>query len=403
MTLLEAAARRMDGAAPAAGARTPAASPFRVEVISDIDAASRAWLSLEVSGVVTPYQTLGWQRAAIATLDRDARPRLVVVRDRSGGVAALLPFVVRSGRGLTVASFAGGKHANYNMGLFAPDAIAALTAEAMRGVLRDAAAEADIDLFALRNQPAVWAGRPNPMALLPHQPAANGAWRADLIPDADAFVAKLMSSESRKKLRHKERKLAEIGPVAYIEALTPEEARRLLDAFLAQKQARFAAMGVANPFAAEEALAFLEAAAVRPLSGGPPAPVALHGLTVGGRPAAVFGGVAHGGRFSGMFTSFDTAPEIARYSPGDLLLLYLVRRMCARGLSGFDLGVGDAGYKSDYCPIREEIFDSFLPVTAKGRVAAAAFSAAYRVKAAAAARSGRLKPLMRSLLSFGRR
>jgi CelD/BcsL family acetyltransferase involved in cellulose biosynthesis len=381
--------------ASAPAAKALAGQTWQVDVSEDVTAISRAWLSLEMSGLATPYQTLGWQRAALSTLDANATPLLVTFRDRHGKTAGLLPLVKTRKTGVSIAMFPGGKHANYNMGLFAPGTAERLTAVDLQAVLASAAGQAGVDLFVFRNQPHIWAGITNPMARLPHQPAASSAWRADLMADADAFVASLMSSESRKKLRHKERKLAEIGPLAYVEASTPAEARDLLAAFLAQKKLRFAAMGITNPFDDPAALAFLEQAAAVPLEGGPPAPVALYALKTGDRVVAVFGGVIHGGRFCGMFTSFDAAPDVARSSPGDLLILHLVRTMCARGLTAFDLGVGDAAYKSDYCKIREELFDSFLPMTATGRLASIALSTAYRLKAGAARHKATLKPLRR--------
>jgi CelD/BcsL family acetyltransferase involved in cellulose biosynthesis len=393
MTLLETMTRR---AAPVPAA-TSAGPDWRVETTSDIDGVARAWLSLEVSGIATPYQTLGWQRAALTALHPGAKPLIVVLRDPRGATAGLLPLIVARKSGVAVAFFPGGKHANYNMGLFTPEAARQITADSLRKALREAAAVAGIDVFAFRNQPRAWRGFMNPLALLPHQATASGAWRADLTADADAFVGSLMSSESRKKLRHKERKLAEIGPLAYVEASTPAEARALLVAFLAQKKARFAAMGITNPFDQPEAVAFLEQSAVRPLEEGPPAPVSLFGLKVGERVAAVFGGVVHGGRFSGMFTSFDSAADVGRHSPGDLLILHLVREMCARGLTAFDLGVGDAAYKSDYCKVREELFDSFLPMTFKGRAAALVLAGGYRLKARAASRKDLVQPIRKLL------
>jgi CelD/BcsL family acetyltransferase involved in cellulose biosynthesis len=389
MTMLDTITRRdAPPAAPRAEERE-----WRIETTGDIAAVSRAWLSLEMSGLATPYQTLGWQRAALATLDGTSRPLFVTLRDRRGATVGLLPLVVRQKAGVAIATFPGGKHANYNMGLFTADAAERLSRENLSATLAAVAADAAVDLFVFRNQPMAWRGTENPMARLPRQPSASGAWRAELMSDADAFIASLMSSESRKKLRHKERKLAEFGPLAYVEAGTPDEAQALLEAFLIQKKARFAAMGIANPFDQPEALAFLVHAAVRPLDGGPPAPVSLFGLRAGDRIVAVFGGVIHGGRFCGMFTSFDAAPDVARCSPGDLLILHLVRTMCARGLSAFDLGVGDAAYKSDYCPIREELFDSFLPMTAKGNAAALLLRSAYGLKTVAARYRHRLRPL----------
>jgi CelD/BcsL family acetyltransferase involved in cellulose biosynthesis len=265
----------------------------------------------------------------------------------------------------------------------------------VRSALAQAARSAGVDLFVLNGLPAEWRGAANPLLLLPHGPAAARAWRADLGPDGDAFVASLMSSESRKKLRHKERRLADIGPVDYAEAATPDEAENVLKVFLAQKKERFAALGLPDPFDDPTVVRFLHDAAVAPLAAGPPAPVSLFTLRVGDRVVAVFGGAIHGGRFSGMFTSFDADPQIAKFSPGDLLLLHLVKTMCARGLSAFDLGAGDAGYKGDYCRIPEPLFHCVLPVTARGRIAAAGFTAAIAAKSAAKRHGAILRPLRR--------
>lgn len=391
MTLLDTMSRRV--APPAADEAI--GQGWRVEMSSDLDGSSRGWLSLEVSGLATPYQTLGWQRAALGALHPGSKPLVMTLRDKRGATIGLLPLVVTRRAGVAVAAFPGGKHANYNMGLFTPDAARTLTATSMKAVLREAAAQAGIDLLAFRSQPLEWGGIRNPMSLLPHQMSASGAWRADLVADGEAYIASIMSSESRKKLRHKERKLGELGQVSYMEAATPADARELLAAFCVQKKARFKAMGIANPFDAPEVLTFLNQAAVLPLADGPPAPLSLFALKIGERVAAVFGGVIHGSRFSGMFTSFDASPDVSRYSPGDLLILHLVKTMCARGLTTFDLGVGDAAYKSDYCPVREDLFDSFLPMTIKGGAAAAVLSAAYRLKAQAARHKNVLKPLLR--------
>jgi CelD/BcsL family acetyltransferase involved in cellulose biosynthesis len=378
MTLVETMTRRFT--APAAGRASDAR--WRVDVAADVESVSRAWLSLEMSGLSTPYQTLGWQRAALASLNAGETPCIVTIRDLAGETQALIPLVIARRAGMRIAAFPGGKHANYNMGLFTERASAELTAGDMRQVLGRAAKAAGIDLYVFRNQPETWRGLGNPIARLPHQRSASSAWRAELVPDPDAFVASLMSSESRKKLRHKERRLGEIGALSYVEAATPDEARALLDAFLLQKKDRFAALRIRNPFDDPAALAFLDRAAVQPLADGPPAPITLFALKVGERIAAVFGGIVHGGRFSGMFTSFDAAPDLGRHSPGDLLILHLVRTMCARGLTAFDLGVGDAAYKSDYCKVREELFDSVLPMTLKGRVAALAMANGLKLKTA---------------------
>ncbi|HLN09076.1 MAG TPA: GNAT family N-acetyltransferase, partial [Xanthobacteraceae bacterium] len=63
--------------------------------------------------------------------------------------------------------------------------------------------------------------------------------------------------------------------------------------------------------------------------------------------------------------------ELAHESPGQLLLFNLVRMCCERGLTTFDLGVGEATFKQLFCDEPEPLFDSFLPLTPLGALAAA--------------------------------
>src|SRR5690606_39534326 len=64
-------------------------------------------------------------------------------------------------------------------------------------------------------------------------------------------------------------------------------------------------------------------------------------LAAGERIVATYGAAISAERFCGMFTSFDTAEDVFRWSPGDLMLHHLVGLMSARGLKVFDLGVGE--------------------------------------------------------------
>ena len=51
-----------------------------------------------------------------------------------------------------------------------------------------------------------------------------------------------------------------------------------------------------------------------------------------------------------------------------------------RGVASFDIGVGRADYKSFFCKEAEPLYDTFLPLTPRGRLAAPAFRAAYAAK-----------------------
>ncbi|MEI9916279.1 MAG: GNAT family N-acetyltransferase [Methylovirgula sp.] len=108
----------------------------------------------------------------------------------------------------------------------------------------------------------------------------------------------------------------------------------------------------------------------------------LYGLALGGRIIATYIGAAHRGHFSAMVNSFDSDPEIAKSSPGDLLLMKLVAAQCTDDRTSFDLGIGEARYKMTYCDIKVPLFDVVVPLGARGYAVAARQAICSRLKTA---------------------
>ncbi|MFT3953077.1 MAG: GNAT family N-acetyltransferase [Piscinibacter sp.] len=181
-------------------------------------------------------------------------------------------------------------------------------------------------------------------------------------------------------MRKKERALAEHGAVTFRRARDAADVERFADLFLAWKAARFRELGIANVFEAPGTRAFMIEAATTGLAEGRPV-IELSALMVGEEPVALFGGTVAGGRFSGMFNAMTSGP-LTRESPGELLLHHLIRDCCARGLAVFDLGAGEAQYKSNLCDGVDPLFDQFIAVTWKGRLAAGLEALAMRAKRA---------------------
>jgi CelD/BcsL family acetyltransferase involved in cellulose biosynthesis len=151
-------------------------------------------------------------------------------------------------------------------------------------------------------------------------------------------------------------------------AETEAEAETVLDAFFRQKAQRLDALGITNPFALPRTQRFLREAARSGLARGTPA-LEIWALWAGDRVAAAFGGCSDGHRLSGTFISFEPDPVMMRSSPGELLVRDLVRASCKRGLTIFDLGIGDEGYKRHYCPQVEPRIETVLAVTLAGQIA----------------------------------
>jgi CelD/BcsL family acetyltransferase involved in cellulose biosynthesis len=105
----------------------------------------------------------------------------------------------------------------------------------------------------------------------------------------------------------------------------------------------------------------------------------IHALECDEEIIALFAGVADGHRFSMMFNTY-TMSEHSRFSPGLILMRNIIDHYSARGYRALDLGIGSDDYKRMFCRDDEPIFDSFIPLNKRGRIAAAAMSVACRGK-----------------------
>jgi CelD/BcsL family acetyltransferase involved in cellulose biosynthesis len=370
------------------GASHRAERPFaRVEVCEALEDGRLPWTMLAQEAPASPYQSFDFARTWFATIGAasGATPLIVVARDESGRPVALLPFA-RAARGpLRFAVFLGGRDSNFNLGLFRPggawsrgDVAALLAAAATQAAPR-------LDAFLLCNQPLSWRGIANPLATSEPQPSPSFAYASALPGDFSAWLDARASKEAKKKLRKKRARLEATAPLVHSCAAGPQEIDRALAAFHAERRARTAALGAPDPYASAAAHEFLAQLA----RGGA---LELHMLSHGGRVIAVFGALPGAERLSGLFIGHESDPEIARSSPGEIMVHAVVADAIARGFAEFDLGVGEARYKDEACEIVVPLFDSAFAVTLKGRLAAWAFLAARRAKRVAK-RSPRLKAL----------
>ncbi|MBA4335645.1 MAG: GNAT family N-acetyltransferase, partial [Methylobacterium sp.] len=365
--------------APVARAQDAAKSWSSLSVVEEIAALAQDWRALEDRALVTPYQAYGWVRPFTDTVGAAERMafRYAVLRDAGGAALAILPLVITRRSGIRFAEFIGGKHANYHMGIYDPAFAAGLNAAGARLMLAEiGAAIGGLDAFIFVNQPTQWQGVPNPLAQLAGGPSPSGAYKLALVPgDGEGSLRRSMSSHAHKKLKNKRNRFVTYGPSEMVRARTPAEIARVIDAFLRQKAARFAMMGIADPFAPPAVRRFLERGAQA--EGDRPPVLELYSLDVAGQSVATYVGAVHAGRFSGMATSFAMDSEVAKTSPGEILLVDLIRLKSRDGITVFDLGVGEARYKTTICDERDDLVDSFLPLTARGH-AFALFSRAKR-------------------------
>jgi CelD/BcsL family acetyltransferase involved in cellulose biosynthesis len=352
----------------------------RVEVFDDLAAAEPFWRALERDAWATPYQRFdllaAWHRH-VGTR-KGIVPFIVVGFDGGGRPLFLWPFGRKQTGPWRLAGFLGSKHASFNIGLWRRDLAAAISEDEVRNLLtRSAAGRAQVDLFTLYDQPLRWDGLANPFALLPRQLSAEDGSCLTLDDPAGGIDA-AVSSATRSRLRIKERKLKKLAGYRYVQATSAADIDRMLDAFFALKAVHMRAQGLTNVFAEPGVGEFLRQSSHIKLPDGRPL-IELHALEGDGEVLAVYGAVVDPYRFSAMFNTY-TLSQHARHSPGLILLQHMIGACAARGARSFDIGVGRAHYKSFFCKAPEPLFDTFLPLTARGRLAAPAFRTAFAAK-----------------------
>lgn len=369
----------LDSRTAQAPARSCPTGIARVDVVSDLTAVQPIWRALEDDGsFFTPYQRYdllaAWQRHAGPHERADAR--VVVAVDTEQRPLLLLPLALTRQHGVRIASFMGGKHTTFNMGLWNREFAAAVTPGDLDRLIAGLRERDVADVLALTQQPQRWRDQPNPFALWPHQPSVNDCPVLAMPPGADPNV--LISNSFRRRLKTKEKKLQALPGYRYGLADTDAEITRLLDWFFRIKPLRMAEQKLPNVFADEGIESFVREACTARLPSGRRA-IEIHALSCDEEIIALFAGVADGHRFSMMFNTY-TMSEHSRWSPGLILMRYIVDHYAKSGYRALDLGIGSDDYKRFFCKDNELIFDSFIPLTARGNIAAAALSAIHRGK-----------------------
>lgn len=375
MTMAAAIDSRTAEAAP----RSKTGRIAQVDIVSDFGSAERAWRNLETSGQLsTAYQRFDflqcWQDEAGAR--DDATPLIVIAYDAEHRPLLLLPLALKQIHGFAVASFMGGKHTTFNMALWDRDFAATARRADVETVIGKLRQHGAADVLALKQQPLRWNDVTNPLASFAHRPSVNDCPVLNMEPGAAPQA--LISNSVRRRLRAKERKLRNLAGFRHYVATEDADIARLLEWFFSVKPARMAQQRLPNVFAETGVAHFIRRACLARRPGGGRL-IDIHALECDEEIIALYAGVADGHRFSMMFNSY-TLSRHSRFSPGLLLIRNIIDHYAARGYRALDFGVGSDRYKRLFCKREEPIFDSFIPLSARGRLAATAMSAAARAK-----------------------
>jgi CelD/BcsL family acetyltransferase involved in cellulose biosynthesis len=340
----------MSGTSIADWARLPSDQRTRsrawdVTLATDPRSLLAEWNLLEAQGHATLFQrsewVLPWYRAAAQGGSAD--PLVVAVRRPSSDVVVmLLPLCRRCIRGLDVVEFADLSLSDYTAPIFAP--VALLSDEEATDAMHAALAAIRCDVMRFGKITPVVGGRRNPMLSLPG--AAVGplaAYGLALQAPFGEHASQVFDKSFHRDLKRVMRKLsAERGEPRLIVAETREQARSLFDTFLAQRSARFEAIGRMDTLATPAWRAFyanvFASSADRSFG-------TILALAVGDEIVAVDLAVLHNDAICLLAGSFLMEEGWRKYSLGNVLTYLEMEWATARGIKVFDLTIGAEAYK----------------------------------------------------------
>ncbi|MDM9619815.1 GNAT family N-acetyltransferase [Rhizobium sp. S96] len=357
------------------GVSAPIASTCEIDIVDAIEPLEKEWRALEKDALNSLHQGYDWCAAWVRAHGR----ALAIMRGRSGGrTVFILPVEIVPSYGGRIAKFIAADHSNINTGLFSADFVADRSfAEQLRVALRGRA-----DLLLLQNIPLIWRERQNPLAALPMVQNQNHAYQLPLLETFEATLAQLNAKGRRKKFRVQSKRLEALGGFDYVAGGRSEEQHWLLDRFFQMKRERFAAMGLPDVFADPETKAFLHGAL--DARAGEAFSLEMHAIRLkgqhDGKIAAVAGISRKADHVICQFSAIDEGIA-AEASPGEFLFWQMISGLHGKGVSLFDFGLGDQGYKRSWAPVETDHHDVVLPITARGSLAGLVHRAITRGKA----------------------
>lgn len=331
---------------------------FVTEVFDGADEALAALDSVQRGLGSTGFQTLNWLTVLYEELapSHRAMPRLVVVSDRSSGdVCLILPLVVKMKRGLRVARFADLGVAEYGAPILGP--AAPTKRRSIRRMWRSVrAALKDVDLIRLERMPAEIGGRANPLVTRRGvTPARHTGYAITVTGTVDEYL-RTLGKKYRKEVERCTRLWAQEGNPKFARAETGEAIARgysLLEEHQAQRQV---ALGGKYVLGEQPYSAFYERIV---MDGFEPEFSYLFTLEAKTDVIATLFGVVHDGTFT-LLRIANGGPAFKHMSPGRLIIVEAMKYFVARGVTRFDLGIGDQNFKRRLGAKEVPLYDLFI-------------------------------------------
>ena len=317
------------------------------------------WRALEANGIDSPGQSFDFvriwtetfdiprQNQVYVSVDIAGRPLMVIALERSrrSGTDRLMPFA--------------GTHVGVNAPLIDRTRMALLSEAERRMIWTRIRETLDADVIQFGRVLEADAASFSDATCI-----ASDCLHRTEFPDWESCDKQQRTRSRRKHDKQQGQKLAAMGEVTYEEIGADRDANAAIDVLFSDRAARFAAQGIADPFAAPQVRAFYRTifAEGETLKG------QMQVLRLNGAIVAARYNLVSGNRMFCLISSMNTDPCLQPGSPGKQILVRLMQSIFGQGISSFDMGAGLTDEKRHWCNVQLPLVEVLMPVTLKGRV-----------------------------------
>jgi len=349
------------GAAGAGAAAT--AGAVSVSVTSDIAEVERSWRALEEFGIESPGQSFEFVRTWVACHQIPRDNQVYVTAYAGARPVALLALKVTRRMLARVLTFIVGSQVGCNAPLIDTAYFASLDAPGRKALWRRMLrAVPRVDAVFLPAVPDPCVGVDALFGGVGARAEFETLFRSEFSSWAECDET-MRNRKHRKRDRQHGQKLDALGEVSYGTAAA-HEYDEVLATMFRQKALRFAALGVADPFADRRTRAFYG----QVLRDAPSLKPELFVLRVDGEIVAVRYALGRLDRLFALISSMSEDPRMQTGSPGRQEILRTVQTIFERGYRMLDIGAGSSDEKRAWCNTRVRLNNHYFPRTAAGAI-----------------------------------
>ena len=320
------------------------------------------WRSLEADGIESPGQSFDFIACWVAAVGVAEADQIYVIGEIDGVPVALLPLLRRVRSGVRVIGWFPGAHVGCNAPLVDQKRLAGLDATQRRSLWSSMfEAISGADVLHLKAVPETLVEGVDIFAELGQSQAVDTLYRAAFASWDEANITQ-RSKSRRKHDRQQGEKLDALGTVSFEELRGSPDSRPILELMFRQRAARFAEMGVSDPFCLERIRQFYDST----VAAGSRIDVRLHALRLDGEIVALRYNIAHGDRLFCLISSMSTAPALQPGSPGKQCLLRVMQTVFDAGYRAFDMGTGHTDEKRHWCNVQIPVRSHYKALTPVG-------------------------------------